>query len=235
MSDEKKPVDGDVEPPESKRDWAEYPDRVKRQAANYYASGQYPNDEAIGRAVGAPAMLIRRWRDQNEPDGVRWNDLREVRESGKWALMPDEAAMSPAETASNIMRLQSILLSKCLEALQTGTLVDERGEPVPHLYDEKDGHKVPINTLARFKDIGEVGKITRLLVTIENLRDTAEERRLMESKLMAQATEAFSELFAAVGLTDAQKQRWKEKLQALQNQGRLPEGALLEVQFREGN
>ena len=31
MSDEKKPVDGDVEPPESKRDWAEYPDRVKRR------------------------------------------------------------------------------------------------------------------------------------------------------------------------------------------------------------
>jgi hypothetical protein len=227
-------LEGEVDPETQTGhdDWAEFPDKVKRQAANYFASGKYPNDEAIGKAVGAPPMLIRKWRERAEPDGVNWHEMRKARESGHWAVMPQAVAMSPADTADNLMALQGQLLSTCLEALATPDLVDERGEPVPHLYDEKTGKKVPINSLVRPKSHKDIAQIAGVLLRIENLRDTAEERRMMETTFLARMSEALEELFSVVRLTDAQKDRWRDKLQQLQNQGRLPEGALLEVKFK---
>lgn len=232
-TDKLQKLEGEVVPAASVSDWADYPERVKRQAANYYASGKY-TDEAIGRAVGAPPEVVKRWRADNEPDGVDWENLRLVHESGAWLLTPKAANMTAADTAQSIMTIQGQLLAACQEALTTGVLVDERGQPVPHLWDQETGEKVPINTLARFKSFDEVGKVLRLGITAENLRDTAEERRSMEAKLMEQAGAAFKELYDAVDLTPAQEDRWRETLQGLQNEGKLPEGALLEVRFRDG-
>lgn len=223
-----------VNPEEVRHDWPDYPDSVKRQACLYYMSGDYQDDEAIGRAVGAPALLIARWRAEGEPGGTDWHALRKARESGEWYVTPASARFNAAETADGIMHLQGMMLEIVTQALEFRGLVDEHGDPVDFLWDAETGKKVPINAMSRPKSLKEVSDLTKVMLDIEKLRDTAEERRLMVSRFIADMETVFSELVQAIGITDEQKDRFRATVERLQNQGRLPEGALLEVQFRGG-
>ena len=214
--------------------WEDFPDSVKRQACLYYISGHYPDDEAIGRAVGAPALLIARWRAEGEPGGSDWHQLRKMRESGEWYIAPASTRFDAAQSAEGIMQMGALLLDICDQALRMNTLVNDLGEPVEYLWEAETGKKVPINALSRPKDLKEIATVISLLLRIEGMRDTAEERRMMQARFLSDMQTAFGELVQAIGITEAQQDAFRDAVQRLQNQGRLPEGTMLEVQFKGG-
>lgn len=233
-TERQEPLDGDVELAAEMRKpkFEEYPDSVKQQAMNYYVSDQYVNDEAIGRAVGAPGPLVARWRASGEPNGQDWNAVREAKRSGNWVMVPADANISAAEAAENILCLQQAMLTMAVEAMSIGTLVDQRGEPVEFLIEEKSGRKVAINSAMRPQTVSDVKRLTDAVMAIEKARDIQEERRMMQARMVADLEASMKVLWNEVGLTPEQKEQFAEAVQRLHNKGMLPDGALLQVQFK---
>ncbi len=223
-ADEPKP--GQDQEQASLQRWAEYPDSVKGRACSYYVSGMYPDDETIGRAVGAPGELVRLWRERQEPDEQDWDALRRAHDTGQWAVIRVMGEQTGVEARGDLLRMHRLLLTMCWDALTVGTLLDDQGEPVDYLTEEETGRKVPINAAIRPRNVTEITKIVQMGVALERLRDEGEEARLREVQFFKQAGEALGLLLRELGLTAEQAKRLPEIVKLMQARGQLPEGVL---------
>jgi len=198
----------------------DYPEETKLRAQIYFTAGAYPSLSQIAEALGVSAAAVRYWKERKEPNGCDWDEQRDAFAQQQWYILSDAAHESGAEEAARLVVFGRMLREAAMEALTVGTLYDAEGNPVEFLYNSQQ-KKVLVGGI-KPKSATELSHLVTAITKLTDMRDREVELREEKERLFVEVMSVLHEIIHAVELTPAQQERYRQKVEGLKVEGRLP-------------
>jgi len=150
-----------------------YPNAIIAFVRAMWASGEFETDSDLAEKLGLPPeqgrVLIYRWRRDNKPDGIPWQQFKDEADAGRRAMLASVIGEKQADIAERQLGIAQFLESRALSFLTGKILYDENGNPVP----------MPVS------DIRDVDQALRCLTTGLAIQDRVMTRDLSGAEKQA--------------------------------------------------